>query len=235
MKKFVVIILLGLTGYGTSAQTSFSVSFPSTVDTTTETGQIIAIMGTATNPSCCSVVTIKMTIVSQSLPYDWSLNLCTPSGCNSVSTATFTIAPSQTDSVGVEFNTGIHNMANGSATIRFANASDTTDYTDVTFTLIYKPLIAGIEEAGTTNGFLSQNYPNPFRYSTSIDYNLDAQGATLVITDITGKTITSHALTEKEGTLIFKSMLQKGTYFYSVYQEGKLLQTRKFIVQSSVN
>lgn len=235
MRKIILIIFIGLTGYWANAQSSFSVSFPSTVDTTTGNGQIIAIMGTATNPSCCSSVTINMTVISQSLPYDWSLRLCTPSGCTSSTTTTFTLSPLQTDSVGVEFNTGIHDMANGSATIRFANANDTSDYVDQTFTLIYKPVTTSIEEIATQTEYLSQNYPNPFSHYTFIDYKLDESGALLVINNLAGKKIKEYPLTEKEGTIRIMENLQQGIYFYSIYRREKLLQTRKFIVQSIVN
>lgn len=231
MKKIITILFFGLMGYGISAQVTFSVSFPSTVDTTTGNGQTIAIMGTATNPSCCASVSIKMTVISQSLPYDWTLRLCTPSGCTSSTTTTFTLAPSQTDSVGVEFNTGIHDMANGSATVRFANANDTTDYFDQTFTLIYKPPVTtGIGEINIQSGFLSQNYPNPFGSNTVISYRVPNTNATIIVVDVAGRKVKEYQLTEKEGIINVNQLLKSGTYFYSLYQNEKLLETKKMMV-----
>ena len=133
--------------------------------------------------------------------------------------------------MGVEFNTGIHDMANGSATIRFANNNDTTDYIDRLFTLIYKPpTTTGIEETTTETGFLSQNYPNPFNNSTAINYKLDGSGTTIAITDLSGKKIKEYSLTGKEGTITIKEALKPGTYFYSLHQEEKLLEIKKMVV-----
>jgi len=176
-----------------------------------------------------------MTVISQSLPYDWSLRLCTPSSCTFSTATTFLLAPLQTDSIGVEFNTGIHDMANGSATIRFANANDTSDYVDQTFTLIYKPpTTTGIEEITAPTEYLSQNYPNPFSQNTTINYKLQTIGGILIVSDIYGKKIKEYFLTEKEGKIIVNENLSSGIYFYSLIHQNKIIETRKFIVQSNV-
>lgn len=231
IKALILALMMLVIILSANAQSSFILNFPSTIDTTTANGQTIAIKGTISNLLCCAV-SIKMSVISQSLPYDWSLKLCLPSGCSSTTNTTFTLSPIQTDSVGVEFNTGIHNMANGTATIRFAKASDTTDFTDISFTLIYKPLvISGIEESSTENRLLLQNFPNPFSTSTTIKYNLDNSNGKLVVTDVQGKNVGEYKLNNSSGEVTITENLISGIYFYSLYSNDKMISKDKMIVQ----
>lgn len=91
-------------------------------------------------------------------------------------------------------------------------------------------LIDGIPSSNLNNRTLEQNYPNPFRGSTKISFNLTKEeDLDLTITDITGKIVyhqsISSANTGQNDIIINASQFEPGTYFYTLsgfnYQETK--------------
>jgi len=91
----------------------------------------------------------------------------------------------------------------------------------------------------TTNALVSdavleQNKPNPLTGNTSIRYSIPggAKNAQLIITDLAGKTVKQIALNNATaGTVnIDASMLGSGTYNYTLYADGKLIGSKKMIV-----
>lgn len=85
-----------------------------------------------------------------------------------------------------------------------------------------------------TNTMLEQNIPNPLSSSTSIRYSIPvgAKNAQLVITDLAGKTVKQITLnnTTTGNVNIDASMLGSGTYHYTLYADGKLIGSKKMIV-----
>jgi len=84
---------------------------------------------------------------------------------------------------------------------------------------------------------LQQNIPNPFQRSTTIPYYLPegTKNATLLIHDITGKTIAKHILLAKKGegkiqVHIDSAQLRGGTYTYILYVNDQLIDTKKMIL-----
>ncbi len=80
---------------------------------------------------------------------------------------------------------------------------------------------------------LEQNYPNPFNPSTIIRFTMKEAGtATLVITDILGRTILTETLQARTGENQYRfvaSNLSTGLYFYTLRAPG-FQQTRKMML-----
>lgn len=81
---------------------------------------------------------------------------------------------------------------------------------------------------------LDQNYPNPFNSSTYIRFVLDKPSKTkLVISDVLGKEISvplDFNLPQGENLVKFDANeLASGIYFYSIYVDGVLKDTKKMI------
>ncbi len=81
---------------------------------------------------------------------------------------------------------------------------------------------------------LEQNAPNPFNQSTLISYYVPqtAGNATIMVTDINGrniKTVQLGAMGSGQITLQ-TSQLMSGTYTYSLYVDGNLIDTKKMIL-----
>jgi len=82
---------------------------------------------------------------------------------------------------------------------------------------------------------LSQNYPNPFNPTTIIRFQIkDSKTTTLKVFDLLGRevqTLVNEKLKVGEYEVTFDgSELSSGVYFYSLYAEGKLIDSKKMII-----
>jgi len=81
---------------------------------------------------------------------------------------------------------------------------------------------------------LSQNIPNPFNQTTTINYNLPQQfsSAKIMITDKSGKILKQVNISAKgTGSITLDaSSLSSGAYQYSLYVDGRLTDTKQFVV-----
>lgn len=88
--------------------------------------------------------------------------------------------------------------------------------------------------------FLSQNYPNPFNPSTTIGFQIkDSRFVKLMVYDILGKevaTLVNERLKPGEYEVQFSNeqmynvQLSSGVYYYSLYADGKLIETKKMVM-----
>ncbi|MBK8550417.1 MAG: T9SS type A sorting domain-containing protein [Ignavibacteria bacterium] len=86
---------------------------------------------------------------------------------------------------------------------------------------------------------LSQNYPNPFNPVTLITYNIPAHSdrfsnVKLIVYNIQGKEAETIVDTEQEAG-VYKvkfdaSDISSGIYFYSLYINGKIEETKRMMV-----
>jgi hypothetical protein len=82
---------------------------------------------------------------------------------------------------------------------------------------------------------LDQNIPNPFKGSTTINYNLPAgtNDAQLTITDAAGRVLKDVVLGNLKGpgqAVVNAGDLAAGTYFYSLVVNGKIVKTKRMIL-----
>jgi hypothetical protein len=126
--------------------------------------------------------------------------------------------------------------ANNLLSVYFVNGS--TGYITGEFGTILKTTNGGLvfvesdHQNLPTNYSLEQNYPNPFNSSTIIKYSITkSSDVKLLIYNIEGKEI-STLISENQNPgnyeLLFDaSYLSSGIYFYSLYIDQNLVNTRK--------
>jgi len=81
---------------------------------------------------------------------------------------------------------------------------------------------------------LSQNIPNPFNQSSSINYYLPktTQSARIILTDIEGNTLKTYPLkTQGNGSLqIHKNTLASGTYLYTLWVNQAPIDSKRMVI-----
>ena len=86
----------------------------------------------------------------------------------------------------------------------------------------------------TNTNSLQQNIPNPFSHVTTIGYSLSQKftSAQIVITDKNGKTLKAINISSNgKGSLnVDASTLASGAYQYSLYVDGKLIETKQMVL-----
>ncbi len=97
-------------------------------------------------------------------------------------------------------------------------------------TTINKPF----EKANPTKAILEQNSPNPFSEGSIIKYNMPDHftKASITVNDISGKTIQQFAInaTGAGAINIRAGSLSSGTYTYSLWVDGRQVNTKKMII-----
>ena len=82
---------------------------------------------------------------------------------------------------------------------------------------------------------LGQNKPNPFSTTTSVEVSVpsDVQSAFIYVYDLTGKKVQQVDITArgKQTVQLNAASLEEGMYLYSLIADGKVVQTRRMIVE----
>ena len=90
-----------------------------------------------------------------------------------------------------------------------------------------------MQSASLSSASLQQNIPNPFNHTTTINYTLPQtySSAKIIVTDKSGKLLKEIKLSAKgKGSLdLNTSTLAGGTYQYSLYLNGNLIDTKQMI------
>jgi hypothetical protein len=91
-----------------------------------------------------------------------------------------------------------------------------------------------LQTANLTSASLDQNIPNPFRTATKINYELPQHfsSAKIIITDKSGKTLKEIDVSGSgKGSLHVDALtLSSGTYQYSFYVDGRLIETKQMVL-----
>jgi len=98
----------------------------------------------------------------------------------------------------------------------------------------FTPTVIEETKINTTNTFLYQNIPNPFTEKTEIRYLLpeDSRNAQLYIFNIQGQNVKTINLSGNGTGNIFiqGAELAPGTYIYTLYSNGKELDTKRMVL-----
>jgi len=178
---------------------------------------IYTYLGAVTNNSQDTLF-VRMTLIPQDMPSEWEMGMCTINGClpPGVLVDSFYVAPDQSEIAWVEFFTN-NVSGDGSMIVLFENRNDENDFVEVT--LAVEAIITEIAKLKDVDFNISQNYPNPFYQSTSIDYELKNGNGVLFIHDNSGRTIHSFQI-EQSGKLSLGEELPPGIYIYTFRQDG---------------
>jgi len=77
---------------------------------------------------------------------------------------------------------------------------------------------------------LGQNIPNPFSSTSIINYELTSSKGYLKIHDLTGKLVNEIYLNNTKGQVTVGEKLDAGLYFYSLWENGKMVASRRMQV-----
>lgn len=85
-------------------------------------------------------------------------------------------------------------------------------------------------KSATPGYLLEQNIPNPFKGSTDINYVIykSFKSAAIRITDINGRVVNEYILNKSSDKITF-TLQYPGVYYYSLYIDGRLMDTKKMI------
>lgn len=89
----------------------------------------------------------------------------------------------------------------------------------------------GIAENTASNNSVSV-YPNPFTNETTISYDLKNKlvaGASIIITDITGKSVSTYELTQSKGNVLVNPSLTNGVYFVRIFNGDEMTKPVKIL------
>lgn len=89
------------------------------------------------------------------------------------------------------------------------------------------------QSTAISSSSLSQNIPNPFSNTTTINYSLPAKflSAKIIITDKNGSTLKQINLSSNKGSVnVNASVLASGAYNYSLLVDGKMIGTKQMIL-----
>jgi len=85
-----------------------------------------------------------------------------------------------------------------------------------------------------SNASLQQNIPNPFNHTTTINYSLPQQysSAKIIVVDKSGKVLKEVNVSgnSKGSTTVDASTLASGAYNYSLFVDGKLIDTKQMML-----
>lgn len=199
-----------------------------TINNVNATGSFAYFPGTVTNTDLNSSVEVEMTFNNVTMPAGWALTMCSPGGCfpNGVVSSTFTLAANSNATVQIDmFSGGV--VGTGSVLVRFENTANNTDFKE--FLVQLDNSATGIAESGVGITLL-KNYPNPFIYSTTIVYENNSHQGEIQIVDELGRMIGVYALESKSGEIAINENLNSGIYFYSLWDNGELVERKKMQV-----
>lgn len=128
--------------------------------------------------------------------------------------------------INAKIDTGV-----GHSTLCFFNPTDSAG-TEVCLTMTARGLysITGLRDVQMEQPTLMQNAPNPFHEQTIIGYSLRSAEGTLKVHDLSGKLVQEISLRSGSSSVALTTALESGIYFYSLWEEGKLVASKQMMV-----
>lgn len=230
MNKPLLIFLLLFIGGSAKAQT-FTVVPNDSIESTNDINDWMSDYIYIENTSGSALALSFQTITNTMDPLGWNVLLCTSNGCYSYVPASGPLGTIFSgDSAHLNLHCGFMGIAGtGEISVRVYETGNPSNADTITF-IYHAVSTAGIFGYDNTSS-LSQNFPNPFSSSTTINYSLQEEGGNIIITDIQGKAIYKYTLENKSGELVVNLKLKPGIYFYSLYNNNKLISKNNMIVQ----
>jgi hypothetical protein len=178
-------------------------------------------------------VTVRAKKIVGSVPAGSSNTFCFAGQCyiSNVSTLTAIIQPGEKDTTFVGDYKPKGNL--GQALIMYVFYS-TDDPNDSNYVIVqFNATALGLEQYQSEIFEVSEPFPNPASSQTSFLYEFpDNSTASFTLSDITGNIIKEIPIYNTHGILeVPVTDLSEGMYFYTFYVDGKMLMTKKLIIQ----
>jgi hypothetical protein len=84
--------------------------------------------------------------------------------------------------------------------------------------------------SATKTSDLAQNYPNPFKQETTIEYKMSQKNGSIIVFDLLGKSVATFQLDKKQGEVVLDKDLDAGMYFYSLIENDEVVATKRMNV-----
>lgn len=112
----------------------------------------------------------------------------------------------------------------------FSDFNNEISHSSIDIVQVYDSISTSVGHIPTLEGQLSIS-PNPSDEVFNLAYDLEEKSSesVLVITDITGRSIQTHALNNNSGTIQLRNLPHAGMYFAHITANGKISETIKFI------
>ncbi|HVX25825.1 MAG TPA: tail fiber domain-containing protein [Parafilimonas sp.] len=104
---------------------------------------------------------------------------------------------------------------------------------DLKAMILDRSTVSGQLSTAISSALLSQNIPNPFSNSTTISYSIQQKfsSAKIIISDKNGSALKTVTLSNNKGSVnINAATLSSGAYQYSLYVDGRLIESKQFII-----
>ncbi|MCX6267311.1 MAG: T9SS type A sorting domain-containing protein [Bacteroidetes bacterium] len=130
-------------------------------------------------------------------------------------------------------NTSSYYFHSGESRVRWVFFDKSNPNDSASVTVVYTTFGVGMQDPKTSEGMLSNIYPNPANGQANFSYSLPSGSAgTIIIRDLLGSLVQTQILTVATGkTSLNTSLLGDGVYFCSLLVDGKVSQTKKLIVR----
>lgn len=183
------------------------------------------------NNSGSSLALSFQTITNTMTPNGWDVVLCTSDGCFPYVPVSGTLGLiANGDSAYLHVQCGmISNAGTCEIRVRVFETGNPSNADTITFRYTANSTI-GMNEHSAASDALSQNFPNPFSTSTTINYSVDEPGGRMIVFDVAGKLILDYYLNSSTGEIVL-SDLAPGIYFYALYKGDVLITRRKMVAQ----
>lgn len=202
-------------------------SVEGTYNVTDWASDYIYLENTSGAPLTMSFQTISNTMT----PAGWDVVLCTNDGCFPYVPSAGTLGTvANGDSAYLHVQCGFMGIAGtNQIRVRVYQTGNPSNCDTITF-LYHAISTIGVDDHSSANNSLSQNFPNPFSGTTTINYSLNEPNGKLIVTDVSGKVVSETALNTATGQITIGN-LTPGIYFYSLYSSDVMISRRKMIVQ----
>lgn len=183
------------------------------------------------NNSVAPVNLSYQTVSNTMTPAGWNVVLCTNSACYPYVPVNGNLGSvSNGDSAYFHVQCGFMGIA-GTQQIRVRVYETGNPSNCDTITFLYHAMTTiGFADNDAEHHGLSQNYPNPFSETTTIDYDLSGETGELILSDVSGKVISVYALNSPNGQITIGGFLP-GIYFYTLSNDSGIIARRTMLVQ----
>lgn len=230
--KTTILILFLLAGLIPARSQTFTALPADSIETTNDINDWLSDYIYIQNNSGGSLNLSFQRLVNTMDPIGWSVLLCTNNGCNPYVPSSGSLGViANGDSAYFDLSTGFVGIA-GTGEIKFRVYEVGNPSNADTITYRYHAIsMAGIFDNTANEVQLSQNFPNPFTSSTTIQYDLGGSAGKMVISDMQGRTIAEYELSEGTTEIIIPGNMEQGIYFYSLYCKEMMISRKKMMVQ----